>query len=102
MEEELTKKWTSFSLIEQERTKVILPSSILDKAEAQRRSCLFALIIADKTINKEAFKSTTSRIWKSEGWIQYNEVGENRYLVKFQNEEDRKRVIIGRLWSFDR
>lgn len=59
---------------------MILLSSILDKAEEQERCCLFAMIIANKIVNREAFKWTISRIWKTEGWIQYYEVGENRYL----------------------
>lgn len=64
MEKELTKKWAGLSLTDRKKKKkeMILSSSILDKAKAQGRSCMFAMIIADKIVNIEAFKSTISRI----------------------------------------
>ncbi|KAF5475845.1 hypothetical protein F2P56_007609 [Juglans regia] len=60
------------------------------------------MIIAEKPINKEAFRNTMIKVWRSEGWVQFTEVGENRFLIEFNKDEDRQRVIKGRPWSFDR
>lgn len=64
--------------------------------------CLLVMIVAEKFINREAFKSTMSKIWKCDSWLQFSEVGANKYLIEFQSKKDLDRVINGRPWSFDR
>ncbi|KAF5465302.1 hypothetical protein F2P56_015322 [Juglans regia] len=53
-------------------------------------------------VNRQAFKSTMSKIWRPEGWIQFKDVGVNRMLVEFQYDRDKEKVLAGRPWSFDR
>lgn len=56
----------------------------------------------DRNINKEALKTTMTKIWNPKGWLQFNEVGHNRYLVEFQKVMDKERVLNIRPWSFDK
>ncbi|XP_041009344.1 uncharacterized protein LOC121253392 [Juglans microcarpa x Juglans regia] len=102
MEEELARQWEGLSLIEQERNEVVIPFITMEKAVQQGQLCLLALIIAEKVVNKEAFKNTMTKIWRIERWIQFYEVGFNMFLIEFNKEEDRQCVINGRPWSFDR
>lgn len=66
------------------------------------RFCLLAMIIAEKSINRKVFKATMSKIWKPNGRIQYQEVGENRFLMKFEDEQDKVKVLFGSTRFFDR
>ncbi|KAF5451813.1 hypothetical protein F2P56_026881, partial [Juglans regia] len=102
MAEELTRQWKNFKLTEQESTEMVLPSDTMEMAMHQGKFCLLGMIIAEKPINKEAFRNTMIKVWKSEGWVQFTEVGENSFLIEFNKDEDRQCVIKGLPWSFDR
>lgn len=102
MESELEKIWASFSLTEKEKKTVVLSSKTMQESMSKGRSCLLVQVIAKKIVNMGAFKTTTSAVWKPEGWIRFNEVGENQMLVEFKLEKDKKKVLLGRPWSFDR
>ncbi|KAG2669682.1 hypothetical protein I3760_14G043800 [Carya illinoinensis] len=56
----------------------------------------------DKSINKEAFKATMTKIWNPEGWIIFYKVGHNRMLIEFQKDVDIDGVLASRPWSFDK
>ncbi|XP_042939572.1 uncharacterized protein LOC122274614 [Carya illinoinensis] len=43
-----------------------------------------------------------SKVWKCESWLQFSEVGLNKFLIEFHKELDMIRVINGRPWSLDR
>ncbi|XP_041026905.1 uncharacterized protein LOC121267095 [Juglans microcarpa x Juglans regia] len=43
-----------------------------------------------------------SKVWNTTGWLEFSDMGENKFLIEFQKEEDRQRVIKGRPWSLDR
>lgn len=52
-------------------------------------------------MNKEAFKTTLAKVWNPMGWIKFNEVGENIYVLEFENVIDKEKVLQGRPWSLD-
>lgn len=56
MEEELARLWEGISLTDQKRKAVVIDSSVLDKTTRSGRCCLLAMIIAEKVVNREAFK----------------------------------------------
>ncbi|KAG2717367.1 hypothetical protein I3760_03G172100 [Carya illinoinensis] len=102
MEEELTRKWKRLSLTEKEKEGVFLLSPPMTKTQNHGPSYLLVMIVAEKSINKEDFKSTISKVWKCESWIQFYEVGLNKFFIEFNNVQDMQRVVKGRPWSFDR
>lgn len=57
---------------------------------------------AEQHINKEAFKIILSRIWRTISPVVYKEVQDTIWLFEFAESVDKKRVIEGRPWSFDR
>lgn len=42
------------------------------------------------------------KVWRPDGGIQFREVGENKFLLEFQYERYKEKVMWGRPWSFDR
>ncbi|XP_040987664.1 uncharacterized protein LOC121235381 [Juglans microcarpa x Juglans regia] len=102
MEDDLAKQWEGLSLTEKETEEVILNINSSEATEQYGKFCLLGMIIAEKPVNREAFKSTMAKIWRCESWFKFSEVGTNKFLVEFNKEEDLQKVIKGRPWSFDR
>lgn len=63
--------------------------------------CLVGKLWAEKPVNREAFKSVMSRVWQMAGTVVFKELQDNLWLFEFEEEEDKRRVMAGRPWSFD-
>ena len=64
--------------------------------------CLVGKIWSEKLVNKEAFHTMLSRIWRLVGHVTSKEIFDNVWLFEFMDGEDKRQVLKGRLWSFDR
>jgi hypothetical protein len=53
-------------------------------------------------INKEAFRTVLTHIWRPNGRINFREIQDHIWIFKFSDEEDKRRVLASRPWSFDR
>jgi hypothetical protein len=71
-----------------------------DREKGER--CLVGRVGDGKKVNKEAFKKAFSQLWRTVGDVIFNEVQENIWLFEFADVDDKKRVLDGRPWSFDR
>jgi hypothetical protein len=60
------------------------------------------LNMLEKNVNKEAFKSVFSTIWRTASRVKFKELGNNIWLFEFADKNDKRRVMEGRLWSFDK
>lgn len=93
--------WENLKLTDAEKHEVQV-SEVEEQALVRRGNlCLIGLAVSDKSINKEAFKSTILSLWKPKGLVQFREVGDNLFLMEFQVEQDMHKVKIDRPWSFD-
>jgi hypothetical protein len=64
--------------------------------------CLVGKVWADKLVNKEAFQSVMSNVWRTAGGVKFKDLKDNIWLFEFTDQVDKKRVMEGRPWSFDR
>ena len=64
--------------------------------------CLVGKLWAEKPVNREAFKTVMSRVWRMTGTVVFKELQDNLWVFEFEEEEDKRRVMVGRPWSFDR
>jgi hypothetical protein len=65
-------------------------------------NCLVGKIWAEKNVNKEAFKSLLSNLWQIFGGVKFKELHDNLWLFEFSDRMDKKRIMDGKPWSFDR
>lgn len=86
MESELERLWKSFSLSDQEKDGVKVPQTEVDKGVGKGKLCLMVLAVSERMINKEAFHMTMSKVWNKVGWIQFKDMGPNKFLVEFQHQ----------------
>ncbi|XP_059457118.1 uncharacterized protein LOC132186993 [Corylus avellana] len=73
---------------------------VADREKGER--CLVGRIGIEKKVNKEAFRNVLSRIWRTMGSVVFKEMQDNVWLFEFVDLDDKKRVMEGRPWSFDR
>ena len=64
--------------------------------------CLIGRVWTDKTINKEAFRTALSRLWRITRKISFKEIQDNRWIFEFSDNKEKKRVMEGHLWAFER
>lgn len=64
--------------------------------------CLVGRLGVPKRVNKEAFKSLLTRIWRTGRDIFFKEISENLWLFEFKEEGDQRKVLEGRPWSYDK
>jgi hypothetical protein len=79
----------------------ILEGDVAADIERGKR-CLVGRIGDEKKVYKDAFKNMLASIWRIVGTVTFNEVQDNVWLFEFTDEDDKKRVMDGRPWSFDR
>lgn len=102
MSEEIIAKWGNLKLTEVEQLEIKANNYNEEVVIKCGKFCLVGLLIADKVVNKEAFRTTMLDLWKLKSWVHFRVVGVNLFLFEFQNDYDLMRVQRGRPWSFDR
>jgi hypothetical protein len=101
--EDLTERMSEgMKLSEGERREITINE--MDTADLRGRSerCLLGRLMSDRRIQKEAFKTLMSRLWKTAEAVTFKEIQDNLWLLEFPNREDKGRVLEGRPWLFDR
>lgn len=90
------------TLLEGEKKGITITEGEVEEARAQGGRCLIGRIWTEKTVNKEAFKTVLSRVWRTVRAVIFQELSDNVWLFEFEDEFDMRRVLDGRPWSFDR
>jgi hypothetical protein len=64
--------------------------------------CLVGRLGVPKKLNKEAFKSLLLRIWRTMGRVFFKEIQDKLWLFEFDDDSDKKRVLEGQPWCYER
>lgn len=64
--------------------------------------CLIGRVRREKKINKDVFRKSISRLWRTGKPISFKEIQENLWVFEFSDEADKKRVLEGRPWAYER
>jgi hypothetical protein len=102
MAEELGDLCRRISLTEGEKDGIQVEELDVSEARVIAGKCLIGKIWTDKNVNQEAFKSVFSSIWRIVGSVKFKELKDNIWLFEFSDDGDKRRVLDGRPWSFDR
>jgi hypothetical protein len=101
MDDTLANLWGKFSLVEEESLGVSVEVEELDPLIVKGKVCVIGKILADRVIPKDSFKGPLSRVWRQEGNISFKSLGENLFIVEFETEWDKEKVLEGRPRLFD-
>jgi hypothetical protein len=102
MADELEALCGKISLTEGEQTGIQVEELEVSDARVVAGKCLVGKVWGDKNVNKEAFISVMSTIWRTTGGVKFRDLKDNMWLFEFTDQVDKMRVMDGRPWSYDR
>jgi hypothetical protein len=102
MADELGDLCKKISLTKGEKDGIQVEELDVSKARVIAGKCLIGKVWTDKNVNQEAFKTIFSNIWRIVRSVKFKELKDNMWLVEFSDDGDKRRVLEGRPWSFDR
>jgi hypothetical protein len=85
-----------------EQTRIAITEGDIGVVRDRGEKCLVGRVWTDKIINKEAFRKVISRFWRTTKEISFKEIQDNLWIFEFSNEEEKKRVMEGRPWAYER
>jgi hypothetical protein len=62
---------------------------------------LVGKLLADHLVGKDVIKRTLMKGWHPWGHLSFKVLGENLFLLEFENEWDKSEVLEGRPWIFE-
>lgn len=91
----------SFPLTVVEQRGILISNDDTKELRSKGRKCLIGRLGEAKKINKDAFKTLLTRIWRLRGSVFFKEIHDNLWVFEFSEEEDLRRVVDGHLWSYE-
>jgi hypothetical protein len=92
MADQLEKLCGNISLTDRERVGLMITEGEVDEVRAQGGRCLVGRIWMGRKVNKEAFMSVLTRIWRTLGGVIFKELDDNIWLFEFEDVDDMRRV----------
>ncbi|KAL5783297.1 hypothetical protein ACOSP7_008326 [Xanthoceras sorbifolium] len=80
----------------------VLKTPLREAGARKLALCLVGKILTTKLINREAFRAIIPKIWRTTQTFIMENVKENVFVFQFQNQADKRRVLTGGPWSFDK
>jgi hypothetical protein len=102
MVEDSKERYGNFPLTEGEQKGILISDDEIEELRAKGSKCLVGRLGIAKKIDKEAFKTLLTRIWQTMGRVFFKEIQDNLWLFEFTEDSDKRRVLEGQLWSYDR
>ena len=100
--EELIRKCKAISIGEDKEKIVNFEGSMRSKGRQVVAGCLVGKILHNRSVNPEGLKSALHMVWRTTKEVRIESLGNNIFLFKFVLEADKKRILAGGPWHFDR
>ncbi|TXG57331.1 hypothetical protein EZV62_018644 [Acer yangbiense] len=100
--DEVAKLCGALSLKEKEGPLMPLKKTLKDDGEKRLGLKLVGKILSNKLVNWDAFMHLIPKIWKIKQGVDIEVVGENIFSFTFRCGEDRRQVLQGGPWRFDK
>ncbi|KAH7847153.1 hypothetical protein Vadar_022585 [Vaccinium darrowii] len=101
LDDDLSKRFRSFHLTEEEQSEVKLLDDDVTASEAECRTSLFGKIISQKPVNFGGLKTTMGLIWGNPKDFRVLEIGKGIYQFILPSETDAIRILNGKPWFFN-
>jgi hypothetical protein len=101
MAEDLSQLWGKLSLDEGEIMEVAIQPQSVEGVVSRGKFCLVGKLLTDRFVGKDVIRRTLIRGWRPTGNLSFKVVGENVFIMEFEKEGDKVRVLKGRPWICD-
>ena len=102
MVEELKTLWQKLKVIDEEEVSILLGGECTRAANERGRNCLFMKVMSRKGIMLDALRKNIRMLWKPNKSLQLSVIEEELFLVEFEDERDKKRVMDMRPWHYEK
>ncbi|KAL9409114.1 hypothetical protein AB3S75_047491 [Citrus x aurantiifolia] len=100
--EELIRRCRAIKLSDEEKGRVSFKSKMKDKGEKIVAGCLIDKVINTRGVSIEGLKMGMQRVWKTTKEVKIESLGDNIFIFKFGSEADKRSIVVGGSWHFDR
>ncbi|KAK9195052.1 hypothetical protein WN943_003169 [Citrus x changshan-huyou] len=100
--EELIKKCSAITLEEEEEDRVIFGGSMKEKGAQIAAGCLVGKILTTRGVSHEGIRTALQQAWRPVGVVKVESLRNKIFMFKFSSAEDKRRVLKGGPWHFDR
>ncbi|KAK9175167.1 hypothetical protein WN944_027173 [Citrus x changshan-huyou] len=99
---ELIQRCKEISLNGETRGKVTFKGNMKLKGEKIVVGCLMGKVLQNREVNLEGLRSAMSQVWRTVREVRIEELGDNIFMFKFAIETNKKRILTGGPWHFNR
>ena len=100
--EELIKRCRAIKLSEEEEGRVAFKSKMKARGEHIVAGCLIGKVLHTRGVNIEGLKTVMQKVWKTSREVKIESLWDNVFMFKFGSENDKRSIIMGGPWHFDR
>jgi hypothetical protein len=99
--EALSFMWGNFTLSEREDAEVKIGDDCIEPISCRGQSCLVGKLLADRVVPRDYIRVHMMRAWKTLGAVGFKMLGDNLFLMEFENSWEKINILEGRPWLFD-
>ncbi|XP_024038344.1 uncharacterized protein LOC112097374 [Citrus clementina] len=100
--EELIQKCKAITIREEDKGKLSLAVNMKEHRGQVLAGCLMGKILLSRGVNREGLKIALQQVWQTFKEVKIESLGNNIFMFKFAEEADKRRVLSGGAWHFDR
>ena len=100
--EELIRKCKAISIQDDSKRKLSLRSRMKEKGGHIVGNSLVGKILLARSANTEGIRTALAQAWRTNKEVKIENLGNNVFLFKFDSEIDKRKVMAGGPWHFDR
>ncbi|KAK9179229.1 hypothetical protein WN943_028428 [Citrus x changshan-huyou] len=100
--EELIRRCRAIKLSDEEEGRVSFKSQMKATGEKIVAGCLIGKVLHTRGVSIEGLKSVMQRVWRTSREVKIEGLGDNVFMFKFGTEADKRSILMGGPWHFDR
>jgi hypothetical protein len=101
MTEELTTLWGKLTLMEEEDMWLGITEHGIAPLVDRGHACVVGKLLADRMVGKDIVKTLLQHAWQPTGRVSFKTLGQNSFLIDFEHEWDKSKIMEGRPYTFD-
>jgi hypothetical protein len=101
MADDLPNLWQNLSLTEDEDIELSFQKVDLIDGVTYGKSCVLGKLLADRLVSRETICTSMMQWWRLSESLTFKVLGDNLFLIEFDDPKDKEKVMEGRPWAFE-
>ena len=102
MAEELEVLWQKLRVTEEEERSVSLGRDCTKAAKERGKNCLVMKVLSRRGVMLDALRKNFRMLWKPNKSMGISVIGDEMFLVEFEDDRDKRRVLEMRPWHYEK